>query len=192
MLHDRSATWGTPGQDQIAALYLVRFPASRTFRFDLVRLPLPAMAQSWLIARGCPREAIRLLPQLNVPQDQATRELEERLMGDGDTFAHVASYTHDDYPGTPHVTVLLRDLNPDAVVPFRVLREVTDTDAGTYTLREGGFGTYEEARAWWNEHRGDGTVFLPPLDAAIRKKPQPPAAAGPKDASARRPSARGR
>ncbi|MCX5417715.1 hypothetical protein [Streptomyces sp. NBC_00059] len=55
VMHNRAVTWGIPGEPQIAALHLKRDPATCTFRFASEMLPLPSMAQSWLVARGCPR-----------------------------------------------------------------------------------------------------------------------------------------
>lgn len=55
VLHDGSVTWGIPGEPQLVALHLHRDTQERNFRFQHDVLPLPSMAQSWLIARGCPR-----------------------------------------------------------------------------------------------------------------------------------------
>src|SRR5688572_32724995 len=59
----------------IFALHLKRDTTARTFRFDRAELPLPAMAQSWLIARGCPEAEILLTEELGTtPADAATRD----------------------------------------------------------------------------------------------------------------------
>ncbi|WP_327731486.1 hypothetical protein OG250_43390 [Streptomyces sp. NBC_00487] len=151
VMHDGSATWGMPGDPQIVALHLKRDTTARTFRFDRAELPLPAMAQSWLIARGCPEEEILLTEELGTtPADAATRALEERLRRDGDHFSLLHSYTHD--MGPVETTVLLRALDERAPMPFRVLLEQTDTETFTHTLREGGFATFEAATTWWEAH----------------------------------------
>ncbi|MFC9948240.1 hypothetical protein [Streptomyces pratensis] len=162
VMHNRAVTWGIPGEPQIAALHLKRDPATRTFRFASEMLPLPSMAQSWLVARGCPEEEILLPDGMGTaPANDATRVLEKRLRSDGDHFALLTSYTYDSEP--IETTVLLRALDEKAALPFRVLLEEVDSDAWTHTLREGGFQTFEAATQWWEAHwRGD----KPPLPAA--------------------------
>ncbi|MFJ5045513.1 hypothetical protein ACIQH7_09885 [Streptomyces anulatus] len=162
VMHNRAVTWGIPGEPQIAALHLKRDPATHTFRFASEMLPLPSMAQSWLIARGCPEEDILLPDDMGTaPANDATRALEKRLRSDGDHFALLTSYTSDSEPMV--TTVLLRALDEKAALPFRVLLEEVDSDAWTHTLREGGFQTFEAATQWWEAH-WDGEK--PPLPAA--------------------------
>ncbi|WP_329025803.1 hypothetical protein [Streptomyces sp. NBC_00690] len=183
VLHDRTATWGIPGEPQLIALHLQRDPAARTFRFEHATLPLPAMAQSWLIARGCPTDSIRRLPDGmgTTPADDTTRALEERLMGDGDHFALLSSYT-DDTSASPQITVLLRAVDEAGPLPFRVLLEEIDLTDFTHTLREGGFATFGEATSWWENHWQGQAVPLPPAPpSAVRTAapglpPQPPTA----------------
>ncbi|MFI1886002.1 hypothetical protein [Streptomyces jumonjinensis] len=162
VLHDQSVTWGIPGEPQLIALHLQRDPAERTFRFEHATLPLASMAQSWLIARGCPPDAIRLPGDMGTTAaDDATRALEERLKGDGDSFALLTSYT-DDHHTSHQITVLLRAVDEEEAQPFRVLLEQADLTTFTHTLREGGFDTFKEATTWWESHwRGEG----PPLPA---------------------------
>ncbi|MFF0201901.1 hypothetical protein [Streptomyces sp. NPDC005017] len=178
VLHDGSVTWGIPGEPQIVALHLKRDTIARTFRFDRTPLPLPAMAQSWLIARSCPEEKI-LLPEGTgtTPADDVTRALEERLRRDGDHFALLHSYTHDSEP--IQTTVLLRALDERAPVPFRVLLEEADTDMFTHRLREGGFATFEAATTWWEAHwRGEDAPLPAPAPPA-RRTTRPPVSAHP-------------
>ncbi|WP_338060050.1 hypothetical protein, partial [Streptomyces neyagawaensis] len=178
VLHDGSATWGFPGDPQIVALHLKRDVATRTFRFDRAELPLPAMAQSWLIARGCPEEAILLHEGLGTtPADDATRALEERLRRDGDHFALLRSYTHD-MEQPIQTTVLLRALDEQASMPFRVLLEEADTETSTHTLREGGFANFEAATTWWDAFwRGGRDVPLPAAPPPARQITPPVVAA---------------
>ncbi|MEV6723529.1 hypothetical protein AB0M94_21640 [Streptomyces xanthochromogenes] len=166
VLHNGAVTWGIPGEPQLVALHLQRDVEAATFRFQHERLPLVAMAQSWLIARGCPKEAIA--PRIGItPADEATKALEDRLTSDGDHFALVTSYTDDDRDPV-QITVLLAATDEKVSLRFRVLLEETDLSSGTRTLREGGFSTYEEATAWWQAHwSGDG-VPLPTAQAAVR------------------------
>ncbi|MFF4363440.1 hypothetical protein [Streptomyces sp. NPDC001604] len=162
LMHNGAVAWGIPGDPQLVALHLKRDPATRTYRFAHEELPLPAMAQSWLIARGCPEETILLPDGMGTKAaNEATRVLEQRLRSDGDHFALLISYTHDSDP--IQTTVMLRALDEKAAMPFRVLLEEVDPVAWTHTLREGGFTTFEAATQWWEAHwRGEE----PPLPTA--------------------------
>lgn len=156
VLFDRTATWN-PGTPQYVAVHLHRHHEQRTFGFEHAALPLPSMAQSWLIHRGCPADAIGLNPELGPPPaDEATKALEQRLAGDGDHHALGYSYTRDD-PGDMVTVVALRALDERATLPFRVVVEEVDAGAWTHTLREGGFATVGEALTWC-EDRLTGTA----------------------------------
>ncbi|PIM71262.1 hypothetical protein CTU88_14095 [Streptomyces sp. JV178] len=182
VLHNGTVTWGIPGEPQIVALHLQRDMERRTFRFEHAQLPLPAMAQSWLIHRGCSPDAIGLMPGMGTaPADETTRALEQRLMGDGDHFALLHSYTRDDPDDDVTTVVVLRALDERSPAPFRVLHEELDTDAGTHTLREGGFATVAEALQWCDNRLGGGKASLPPIRPTARSTgplgaaPAPPA-----------------
>lgn len=138
VLFDRTATYGHPGMPQYVAVHLKRDREKETFDFEQALLPLPAMAQSWLIHRGCPPDAIGLNPELGPPPaDEATRALERRLAGDGDYYAMGYSYTADD-PDDMVTVVALCALDERAPTPFRVVVEEVDTARGR--LRHGGRG----------------------------------------------------
>ncbi|MET8218788.1 hypothetical protein [Streptomyces hirsutus] len=62
VFHNDAVTWGIPGEPQLVALHLQRALEAKTFRFAHATRPLPAMAQSWLIHRGCPPKEISLAP----------------------------------------------------------------------------------------------------------------------------------
>lgn len=188
VLFDRTATYGHPGMPQVLAVHLERDYEKRTFSFEQAPLPLPAMAQSWLIHRGCPPDAIGLNPELGPrPADEATRALERRIAGDGDHYAAGFSYTSDD-PDDMVTVVALRALDERAPCPFRVVVEEVDTDAWTRTLREGGFDTVDEALQWCEDRLTGEAGPLPPVRPAAAA-PQP--AALPK-APAPRPPGRSR
>ncbi|MCZ4102372.1 hypothetical protein [Streptomyces sp. H39-C1] len=173
VLHDGSATWGIPGAPQIVALHLQRDLSEQTFRFEHAALPLPSMAQSWLIHRGCPPDAIDLTPGLGPqPADEATRALERRLMGDGDHYAYGYSYTRDD-PDDMVTVVALRAMDERAPSPFRVVVEEVDTKAWTRTLREGGFATVDEALEWCDDRISGTAGPLPPVRPATAISPSP-------------------
>ncbi|MFJ2509887.1 hypothetical protein ACIQJX_26625 [Streptomyces griseoviridis] len=166
VLFDRSATWGHPGMAQVLAVHLQRDHEKQTFSFEQAPLPLPAMAQSWLILRGCPPDAIDLDHQLGPPPaDDATRSLERRLAGDGEHYAMGYSYTSDD-PDDMVIVVALRALDERAPSPFRVLVEEVDTETWTHTLREGGFDTAGEALQWCDDRLTGEAGPLPRVRAA--------------------------
>lgn len=161
VLHNRAVTWGIPGEPQLVALHIRRDVQSRTFRFQKEQLPLFPMAQSWLIARGCPKEDLHLREGVGTdPADEPTTALQDRLTSDGDHFALLHSYTHDG-PSAPQTTVLLRATDEQATVPFRVLLEEVDYDNWTHTLREGGFASFQDATNWWEQHWSGQGVPLP-------------------------------
>lgn len=168
VLFDRTATYGHPGMPQYVAVHLKRDREKETFDFEQALLPLPAMAQSWLIHRGCPYEAIGLDPELGPPPaDEATRALERRLAGDGDHYAMGYSYTCDD-PDDMVTVVALRALDERALSPFRVVVEEVDTDSWTHTLREGGFDTKDAALQWCDGRLTGEAGPLPPVRPAAR------------------------
>lgn len=181
VLFDRTATW-YPGMPQVLAVYLQRDHEKKAFAFEQAALPLPAMAQSWLIHRGCPPDAIGLDPELSGPPsaDEATRALERRLAGDGDHYAMGYSYTSDD-PDDMVVVVALRALDERAPSPFRVVVEEVDTETWTHTLREGGFDTVGEALQWCEDRLMGEAGPLPPVrptaaasrPAGVAKAPAP-------------------
>ncbi|MFD5256865.1 hypothetical protein ACFWM5_29035 [Streptomyces bobili] len=166
VLFDRTATLGHPGMPQVLAVHLQRDPEARTFTFEHAPLPLPAMAQSWLIHRGCPYDAISLNPEMGPPPaDEATRSLERRLASEGDHYAMGYSYTCDD-PDDMVIVVALRALDERAPSAFRVVVEEVDTDAWTHTLREGGFDTVGEALQWCDDRLTGEASPLPPVRPA--------------------------
>ncbi|MFI1377582.1 hypothetical protein ACH4UY_37010 [Streptomyces longwoodensis] len=165
VLFDRTTTWGHPGMPQVLAVHLQRDREKRTFSFEHAPLPLPAMAQSWLIHRGCPSDAIALAPLGPPPADEATRALELRLAGDGDHYAMGYSYTSDD-PDDMVIVVALRALDERAPSPFRVVVEEVDTETWTHTLREGDFDTLGEALQWCDDRLAGEAGPLPPVRPA--------------------------
>ncbi|MFE4055239.1 hypothetical protein ACFXP3_02845 [Streptomyces sp. NPDC059096] len=182
VLHDRSATYGHPGDSQILALHLRRDLQAKTFDFEATDFPLAAMAQSWLIHRGCPAERIGLDPALGTdPADEATRTLERRLMTDGDHYALGFSYTRDD-PNDAVTLAAVRALDEQTPSPFRVLVEEVDHDASTHTLREGGFATVKEALLWCGDRLSGKAGPLPPVKptAPLPLPASPPSTAVPR------------
>ncbi|MEU7148714.1 hypothetical protein AB0B15_11845 [Streptomyces sp. NPDC045456] len=166
VLYDRSATFDHPGVPQYVALHLKRDHDQRSFGFEHAELPLPAMAQSWVVHRGCPADAIGLDPELgHQPADETTRTLERRLAGDGDHYAMGFSYTRDD-PNDWVTVVALRALDGRPTSPFRVVVEEVDPDTWTHTLREGGFATVQETLQWCRDRLKGTAKPLPPVRPA--------------------------
>jgi hypothetical protein len=179
VLHNRAVIWKHPGLPQLIAVHLQRDNQTRTFSFQSAELPLAAMAQSWLIARGCPQDAIRLPPDTGTTAaDETTVALEERLMSDGDHFTLLDSYTSDIAP-KHETTVLLRAIDDRAAQPFRVLVEHANVEAGTHTLREGAFASYEAAATWLRNRDAP----LPPTPPPMRRPPSRPASTLPAPAA---------
>ncbi|MFE2140364.1 hypothetical protein ACFXA3_01140 [Streptomyces sp. NPDC059456] len=177
ILHDPTATWGIPGEPQIIALHIARDLGERTFTFEHAMLPLPAMAQSWLVSRGCPCEGIRLPPGMGTtPADEMTTALQDRLVSDGHAFALIDSYSND-HTNQPQITVLLRALDETDPHPFRVLVEQADLAKYTHTLREGGFPTYDAAVSYFNDP--EGVRQKPPTTHLPQRAVPAPYASGP-------------
>ena len=166
VLHDEAATWGIPGEPQIVALHVRRDPVARTFSFERNVVALSAMAQSWLIARGCPSAAIDFLPKRHhTPADAATEVLAERLKAGSHRLDVLGSHT-DDTAAPLETIVLLQHREPRTELPYRIVVETLDPVAWTYTLCEGGFPTFEAADAWWDAHAEGEDPALPTLPAA--------------------------
>ncbi|MFD4736080.1 hypothetical protein ACFWNQ_01745 [Streptomyces virginiae] len=189
VLLDEGATWGIPRSPQLRAVHVCRDPSARTFEIDSKELPLYAMAQSYLIARGCPSDALSPQEGVHDPADDVTRALEARVRGDGDRFALLASYTADMREPVETV-VMLRSLDPQEVPEFRILRERFDWDSNTYTLREGGFETYGAAVDWWEAWSDEEAPELPPPAPTARRSPVRTAPATPVPQASRRPHGR--
>ncbi|KPI02883.1 hypothetical protein OK074_5033 [Actinobacteria bacterium OK074] len=193
VLHDSSATW-EPGAPQLIALHLMRDTRTRTFRFEHLKPALVALAQTWLIHRGCPKDAIRLPPDVGTtPADPLTHALEEHLLDTGAQHTLLGHHTNDlGVPDLPSLTtVLLRapDTDPDTTArPFRVFVEEADLRAHTHTLREAAFPTYREVLNWLESQESLGPAsWLPrspprtprPVGGTGRTTTRPPTGAPP-------------
>ncbi|GAA3904222.1 hypothetical protein GCM10022244_12980 [Streptomyces gulbargensis] len=147
-------------------MHLSRDLDARTFEVGTQEFPLFAMAESWLLDRRCPPDAIGA-PDVYVAADALTRALENRVRRDAVRFTMLDSYTDDG--ASPQVVVMLCSPGPEAEAPFRILWERYDVASGAHTLREGGFATYDEASAWWNAwQQGDPPPLRPPAPAPRR------------------------
>ncbi|MFG2978834.1 hypothetical protein ACGFYY_38335 [Streptomyces sp. NPDC048331] len=165
VIHDGSVTWGLPGEPQLVAAHITRDSTTMTYDFAHAELPLPALAQSWLIKRGCPADAIALPSGMGTTAaDPATVALQQRIMRDGDHFELLDSHT-DDLSSQTEVVVLLRARGERVQKPFRVLLEQADLDTFTHTLREGAFETMEAAVDWMEER---SAPLPPPAPSSAR------------------------
>lgn len=189
VLLDEGATYGIPGSPQLRAVHVSRDLRARTFEVDSKELPLYAMAQSYLIARGCPSDALDAPEGVHDPADDRTRALEARVRGDGDHFALLASYTAD-MRDPVQTVVMLRSLDPQAAPEFRILLEQFDWDSNSHTLREGGFETYAAAVDWWEAWSDEEAPALPPPAPTARRSPAQTAPATPLPPVSRRPQGR--
>ncbi|WP_165983968.1 glycosyl hydrolase [Streptomyces sp. YIM 98790] len=150
IFYDSSQTWGLPGSAQLLAVHLTRRRSEHTFTLATTYLPLMALAQRWLAARGCPPHALVLLPEADWwrPADDATAALENRLATSAERYTLLDHYTYDDFD-SPEITVLLHDsATVSAHAPYRLLVQERGLEWGTYIIREGAFPTREAARQW--------------------------------------------
>ncbi|MFD8607368.1 hypothetical protein [Streptomyces sp. NPDC059631] len=60
LAHDRSVTWGIPGEPQLVAIAVARDLRQSTFTFETSHHATASFAQNWLAERGCPLERIAL------------------------------------------------------------------------------------------------------------------------------------
>ncbi|MEU6341841.1 glycosyl hydrolase [Streptomyces sp. NPDC046977] len=149
--HDRSKTWGVPGEPQLVAIKITRDSHGRTFTFETANHASLAFAQSWLIERGCPPERIAQGKGDSLkPADDLTLWIEQQIRESGSRYKVLDSWTSD---FTPYETwTLTRDANATQT-PIRLFIEAGDNEAHTYTMREGTFAD-EAAACRWLEDRG--------------------------------------
>ncbi|MGV4927600.1 glycosyl hydrolase (plasmid) [Streptomyces sp. BHT-5-2] len=149
LAHDRSVTWGVPGEPQIQAIKVVRDLNQNTFTFESAYHPTVSLAQNWLIERGCPSERISQIDDgFMKPADDLTTRIEQRLRTSGNRYKVLDSYTSDFDPC--ETWTLTRD-SIAAQAPIRVFLEEGDFDSHTYTMREGAFADEDAARQWLDD-----------------------------------------
>ncbi|MFE3774517.1 glycosyl hydrolase [Streptomyces sp. NPDC059122] len=158
LAHDRSVTWGPPGEPQIRAIKVTRDLVQNTFTFESTYHPTVSFAQNWLIERGCPPERISQLDDgFMKPADDLTMRVEQRLRTSGNRYEVLDSYTSDFDPC--ETWTLTRD-SVATQAPIRIFLEEGNFDSHTYTMREGAFADEDAARHW--------------LDNRSNPLPQPP------------------
>lgn len=147
--HDRSVTWGIPGEPQLIAIKIARDLRLRTFTFESAYHATVAFAQNWLIERGCPTERIGLThDDLMQPADDLTVQVEQQIRESRDRYAVLDTYTSDNNPceiwtltGASHARLL----------PIRAFLEQLDVKSHTYTMREGAFADEDDAQLWLDD-----------------------------------------
>ncbi|MGW1539780.1 glycosyl hydrolase [Streptomyces sp. NPDC002309] len=152
LAHDRSITWGTPGEPHLVAIAVARDLSRSTFTFETSYHAAASFAQSWLVLRGCPPKRIaRVGDDFVKPADDLTLQVEQQIRGSGTRYEFLGSYTSDDHRA--ETWTLVRDSRA-AQSSIRIFLEEWDHDASTYTMREGAFTDVYDAQAWLDERRG--------------------------------------
>ncbi|OCC11530.1 glycosyl hydrolase [Streptomyces sp. PTY087I2] len=150
--HDRSVTWGIPGEPQVVAVMVARDLGQSTFTMETSYHAAVPFAQNWLAERGCPPEHIALVGDDFVqPADDLTLRVEQQIRDSGTRYEVLDTYTSDDEPC--ETWTLARDSHASEA-PIRVFLQEWDLDAGTYSMREGAFADAGTAQSWLDD-RGD-------------------------------------
>nr|WP_203673458.1 MULTISPECIES: glycosyl hydrolase [unclassified Streptomyces] len=155
--HDRSVTWGVPGDPQLVAIKIERDPGNRTYTFESASHATVSFAQNWLIERGCPPESIAQGTDFIAAADDLTVRVEEQIRASGDRYEVLDSRSWDYDPCESWTMV--HDSSA-AQAPVRVFLDEGDLKANTYTVREGAFADREPAQEWLDNR--DGPLPEPP------------------------------
>ncbi|GAB3177281.1 glycosyl hydrolase [Streptomyces incanus] len=152
LAHDRSVTWGVPGEPQLVAIAVARDLSRSTFTFETSHHATASFAQNWLAERGCPLDRIALRGgDYTEPADDLTVQVEQQIQRSGTRYEVLDTYTSDYDPS--EAWTLVRDSRA-AQAPVRLFHEEWDHDAGTYTMREGAFADVGAAQTWLDERSG--------------------------------------
>ncbi|MFH9267208.1 glycosyl hydrolase [Streptomyces sp. NPDC017546] len=147
--HDGSVTWGVPGEPQVAAIKVARDLSLNTFTMETAYHATVPFAQNWLIEHGCPPEQITEVGAgFSTPADDLTVRIETQIRESGTRYEVIESQTSDDDPC--EAWTLTRD-SQAAQAPVRLFLEEGDSNAHTYTLREGTFPDEETALRWLDD-----------------------------------------
>ena len=157
--HDRSVTWGVPGEPQLIAIKVARDLSTHTFTFESAYHAALPFAQAWLIERGCPPEGIGLMnvEDYFAPADERTVQVEQQIRAAGTRYEVLGSHVRDDDPG--ETWTLTRDTRATQL-PIRVFLEEVDYSAHTYTMCEIAFTNKGDAQLWLDTR--DNPVPEPP------------------------------
>ncbi|MFJ4123769.1 glycosyl hydrolase [[Kitasatospora] papulosa] len=145
LAHDRSVTWGIPGEPQLVAIAVARDLRQSTFTFETSHHATASFAQNWLAERGCPLDRIALRGGYIEPADDLTVQVEQQIQKSGTRYQVLDTYTSDDRPS--EAWTLVNDSHATQA-PVRLFFEEWNHDAGTYTMREGAFPDVGVAQTW--------------------------------------------
>ncbi|CAM5643323.1 hypothetical protein SAVIM338S_06328 [Streptomyces avidinii] len=153
VLYDSTAIYNHPGAPAYLAVHVTRNADRRVFEFEHTSHPLVPLAQNWLIERGCPANVTEGLTALGPrPADALTSRLEDLLRTNPGARYRVLDHYTDHESSSDYGTrtsALVHDLDPgSAASPYRVFLEEVTCDFETYTVREGGFSSIEDADLW--------------------------------------------
>uniref|UniRef100_A0AAU1U5B0 Glycosyl hydrolase n=1 Tax=Streptomyces sp. NBC_00119 TaxID=2975659 RepID=A0AAU1U5B0_9ACTN len=149
LAHDRSVTWGVPGEPQLVAIAVARDLRQSTFTFERSHHATASFAQNWLAERGCPLERIALRGGDYIePADDLTVQVEQQIQKSGTGYEVLDTYTSDYDPS--EAWTLVND-SQATQAPVRLFYEEWNHDAGTYTMREGAFPDVDVAQTWLDE-----------------------------------------
>ncbi|MFJ2720675.1 glycosyl hydrolase [Streptomyces sp. NPDC087437] len=152
LAHDRSVTWGIPGEPQLVAIAVARDLRQATFTFETSHHATASFAQNWLAERGCPLDRIALRGGDYIePADDLTVQVEQQIQKSGTRYEVLDTYTSDYDPS--EAWTLVRDSHA-AQAPVRLFYEEWNHDAGTYTMRESAFADVGVAQTWLDERSG--------------------------------------
>ncbi|MFE4910781.1 hypothetical protein ACFRCX_04370 [Streptomyces sp. NPDC056652] len=99
LAHDRSVTWGIPGEPQLVAIAVARDLRQSTFTFETSHHATASFAQNWLAERGCPLERIALRGGDYIePADDLTLQVEQQIQKSDTRYEVLDTYTSDDNP----------------------------------------------------------------------------------------------
>lgn len=156
--HDGAATWRVPGSPQLLAVKIARDFNARTFSFESSAHATVAFAQGWLVERGCPPGPIAKVGDgFMTAADDLTVQVEEQIRSSSARYEVLDTESWDCDPC--ETWTLVRDSRA-LELPVRVFLEEGDTEAHTYTVREGAFPDRGAAQAWLDTR--DGPLPEPP------------------------------
>jgi hypothetical protein len=134
-----------PDQSHLLAVHVVRDDASRTFRYATCEIPILALAQQWLVGRGCPPGALKRNRHYSAEADASSQSIETRLTRSPHRYALADHGTVYD-PDPPGSWAIIRDKAPaSSATQWQVLVESAGAEQGTYVLRERSFPTRKQA-----------------------------------------------
>ncbi|GHI44860.1 MULTISPECIES: glycosyl hydrolase [Streptomyces] len=144
LAHDRSVTWGIPGEPQLVAIAVARDLRQSTFTFETSHHATASFAQNWLAERGCPLERIALRGGDYIePADDLTLQVEQQIQKSGTRYEVLDTYASDDNPSEAWtlvndsqatqapVRLFYEEWNHGAVVRARIARIALSRSAGT-------------------------------------------------------------